>query len=546
MSTKLEISLFGTCVVRVAGDEPQEIRGAKHRALFTILATAPLGRRTRTYLQQTLWGDTSYDAGHQNLRRALSDLRAMLGDDFSVLLHVTNSDIELDLEHVSFVGSPNDGAFLEDLNIRERAFADWVQTIRANPDQVAALFRTTPRANFGRPRPRITALPLKVVGEDQDLRVLADWVAEEACRSLSRSNLLTVISHLSSRAMAERNFDITDVRETLNVDYLIAGTMRRYKGDLVADFDFMDARSGSILWNRHISCPAGDFTDQLQGRLFNVIQSIGRTIADAAITYVRDRPLPQIEDHNLLIAGVSLMHKRQMRDFLKSRELLVEAVRRTPDAAEIHAWLGKWYILSVFNGWTVDAEGDTQKALDHTARALDLDPESSFSLTIDGFAHNNLLQEMSIAEERYNMALEVNPNESLSWLLRGTLMAFQDDGKAAVRGIETARNLSPIDPFGYFYDSLASTAYVAAEDYQKALEFADRSLTMNDRHLSTLRSRATALHFLGRTDEARATAQELLRRQPDFSLEYYRRTHPSANHQVGQRVIEALTAAGIR
>lgn len=545
MAARLEISLFGTCVVRIAGDEPQEIRGAKHRALFAILATAQLGRRTRTYLQQTLWGDTSYDAGHQNLRRALSDLRSILGDDFATLLHVTNSDIELDLDHVTYLGGPEDGAFLEDMNIRERAFVDWVQTVRANPSQVAALFRAVPKAQSGRPRPRITALPLKVMGDDQDLRVLADWVAEEACRSLSRSNLLTVISHLSSRAMAQRSFSIDDVRETLNADYLIAGTLRRVKGDLVADFDFVDARTGSILWNRHIACPEGAFTEQLQGRLANVIQAIGRTIAESAISYVRDRPLPQIEDHNLLIAGVSLMHKRQMRDFLKSRELLTEAARRAPNAADIHAWIGKWYVLSVFNGWTVDAKDDTRLALDNTARALDIDPESSFSLTIDGFAHNNLLQNMTVAEDRYNMALEVNPNESLSWLLRGTLMAFQDDGKAAVRGIETARTLSPIDPFGYFYDSLASSAYVAAEDYAKALEFADRSLTMNDRHLSTLRVRTTALHFLGRTDEARVTAQELLRRQPDFSLEFYRRTHPSANHQVGQRVIEALTAAGV-
>ena len=546
MATRLEISLFGTCVVRIAGDEPQEIRGAKHRALFAILATAPMGRRTRTYLQQTLWGETSYDAGHQNLRRALSDLRTMLGDEFNTLFHVTNSDIELDLEHVSFAGSANDGAFLEDLNIRERAFIDWVQTVRANPAQVAALLRAAPKNATGRPRPRITALPLTVVGDDPNLRILGDWVAEEACRSLSRSNLLTVISHLSSRAMAQRSFDIGEIRDTLNVDYLIAGTMRRFQGDLVADFDFIDTRTGSILWNRHISCPEASFTEDLQGRLANVIQGIGRSIADVAISYVRDRPLPQIEDHNLLIAGVSLMHKRQMRDFLKSRELLAEAASRAPDNSEIHAWLGKWYVLSVFNGWTIDAKDDTQKALDHTARSLDINPHSSFGLTIDGFAHNNLLQNMSVAHERYNTALEVNPNESLSWLLRGTLMAFQDDGKAAVRGIETARNLSPIDPFGYFYDSLASTAYVAAEDYEKALDFADRSLAMNDRHLSTLRARTTALHFLGRTDEARETAQELLRRQPDFSLEFYRRTHPSAAHEVGQRVIEALTAAGIR
>ncbi len=545
LTARLEISLFGTCAIRVVGSETREIRGAKHRALFALLATAPLGRRTRTYLQNTLWGYAGYDSGHQNLRRALSDLRKLMGDDFDAFVHTTNSDIELDLEYVTFVGTPDAGLFLEDLNINEQEFRDWVDGIRAAPEQVAALYRITPRAQLGRPRPRITALPLTVLTPDPELRVLGDWAAEEMCRSLSRSNLLTVISHLSSRAMAHQMIDISSVRETLDVDYLITGTLRRFKGDLVADFDFVDARSGNILWNRNLACPAGEFTDHLQGRLVNVIQSIGRTIADAAIHYVRDRPLPMIEDQHLVIAGVSLMHRPQMRDFLSSREYLVEAAKRMPRAAEPHAWLGKWYVLSVFKGFTTDRAGDTQKALDATARALDIDPESSFSLTIDGFANNNLLKNMDVAEARYTAALDVNPNESLSWLLRGALMAFQDDGMAAIRATQTARSLSPIDPFGYYYDSLASTAYVSAEQFEKGLEFAERSLAVNDRHLSTLRSKVTALHNLGRHGEARETAQMILRRHPEFSLDEYRKSHPSADHRVGKMVIEALHSSGI-
>ncbi len=546
MTTRIEISLFGTCVVRVAGENPVEIRGAKHRALFAMLATAPLGRRTRTYLQNTLWGYAGYDSGHQNLRRALADLRKRIGPSFDQLVHTTNSDVELDLAQVAYIGSPEGGLFLEDLNVTEKDFVAWVQGIRETPDQVAALYRISQSGRTGRPRPRVTALPLAVLEDDRELRVLGDWVAEEACRSLSRSNLLSVISHLSGRALVERMIDIGHVRETLDVDYLIAGTLRRKGTELVADFDFIDARSGDILWNRHVVCNAGQFTSELQSRLVNVIQSVGRTIADAAISYVRDRPLPEIEDHHLLISGVSMMHRRTMRDFLTSREYLMEAADRAPRAAEAHAWLGKWFVLSVFKGFTTDSVGDTQKALDCTARALDIDPENSFSLTMDGFANNNLLKNMDVAERRYHAALDVNPNESLSWLLRGSLMAFQDDGAAAIRATQTARELSPIDPFGYYYDSLGSTAYLAGEQWSKALELADRSLDANDRHTSTYRAKITALHFLDRPEDARRTAQDMMRRQPDFKLDAYRRSHPSADHKLGQRVIEALTASGIQ
>lgn len=537
--------MFGTCVVRVTGNAPCELRGAKHRGLVALLATAPLGRRTRAYLQSTLWGLADYDSGHQNLRRALADMRKIIGAGFDSLFHTTNGDVELDLAKVRYIGNPSAGLFLNDLNIREDAFQSWVSDVRAAPDQIAALYRLSPHLQKGHPRPRITALPLAVLGNDPDLRILADWTAEETCRALSRSNLLSVISHLSSRAMAQKLINISEVRSTLDVDYVVTGTLRRQGGDFIVDFDFIDARSGTILWNRHLSCPALHFTQELLGRLENVIQSIGRTIADAAIRYVRDTPMPVVEDHQLIIAGVSLMHRSPIRDFLRSYAYLAEAATRMPNSAEAHAWVAKWYVLSVFKGLSTDRKGDTQHALDNTARALDIDPHSSFSLTIDGFANSNLLKNMEIAESRYNAALDVNPNESLSWLLRGALMAFQDDGAAAIRATQTARWLSPIDPFGYYYDSLASTAYIAAEDFENALMRAEMSLAVNDRHLSTMRTRTTALHFLGRHEEARASAQELMRRHPSFNIDEYKRNHPSADRRAGMRVIEALTASGI-
>ncbi|EPX81620.1 hypothetical protein [Litoreibacter arenae] len=527
------------------GADGVEIKGAKHRALFALLATAPLGRRTRSYLQRTLWGSSCYDGGRQNLRRALSDLRNLLGADFDRFIKCTNSDVELDLSLVNFLGAPGTGTFMEGTGIRDKGFEEWVASMRADESQIAALYRTTPRTELGRPLPRITALPFqRIVGGD-DLSVLGDWLAEEVCRSLSRSNLLSVISHLSSRALAARTTDTLDVRRELDVDYFVTGSIRDMGGRIVVDMDFVDARDGNILWTRQIAGPQSNFWDNVTSGLDGVVRAIGRSIADEAIAYVNDRPLPELEDHHLVIGGVSLMHRPTFRDFAKSRTLLEEAVLRAPMVAETHAWLAKWYVLSVFNGWTTDQKGDTQKALDSSSRALDINPDSSFSLVIDGFAHNNLMQRMDVASQRYDTAIDINPNESLSWLLRGALLAFQDEGIDAIAAAEQARNLSPIDPFGYYYDSLSSTAYLAAEDYQRALELAERSLAFNDRHLSTLRAKITALHFLGRGEEAQTAGAELLRRAPGFSLTNYKSAHPVAKAALGLKVIAALEAAGI-
>lgn len=542
MAPRMEIALFGTCAVRVQDGTPVEIRGAKHRGLFAILATSPMGRRSRSSLQETLWGASDYDSGHQNLRRALSDLRKQMGEHFDAFVSATATDVQLSLENVHFV--PGQGAFLQDLNVREPAFVDWRDGLRARPEQLAALGRAS-EGGVRRLRPRISALPLTALDGDPGLAVIGDWVAEEICRSLSRSRLLTVISHLSGRAMAQRVIDIGDVRKTLGVDYLVSGTIRRQGGEVICDFDFVDIATGALLWNRNIVCHAGKATEHLPDHLAGVIRAIGRSVAETTLKNLRGMRLPDVANHELLIAGVASMHRRALKDFLTARQYLEEAARRSPETSDIHAWLGKWRVLNIFKGYTTDRARDTGRALDCTARALDLDPESSFALTIDGFAHANILRRMDVAGQRYTAALDNNPNESLSWLLRGALLAFQDEGAAAVRATDTARRLSPIDPFGYYYDSLAATAHLAAGEFARALDCAARSLSTNDRHISTLRTKIAAQHCLGDGEGARATARDLMSRFPDFRLDDYRRTHPSAEKRTGKLVIEALRAAGI-
>jgi tetratricopeptide (TPR) repeat protein len=283
-----------------------------------------------------------------------------------------------------------------------------------------------------------------------------------------------------------------------------------------------------------------------EGSIAAVVAAVGAAIADEALTHVVDRPIASIDDHRLVIAGVKLMNRTTLSELARARLLLEEAARRDPYAPEVHAWLGKWYFLSVFNGWSVNAKEEIQFGLDCTARSLDLSPDNAFCLAIDGLAQSNLVKRLDIAEQRYDSALSINPCESLSLLLRGTLHAFRDEGQQAVELVDQARKRTPIDPFRYFYESLSATAYLSAGRYQEALNFADTSLALNNRHLSTLRARIIALHNLDRGDELRQAGQQLMRAAPGFTVENYLSEHPAAGSKFGAMAAAALRAANIR
>jgi TolB-like protein len=542
---RIAINLFGACQVTSIDQVVFELTGAKHKALFALLVTAPFGRRTRSFLQETLWGTACYDTGRQSLRRALSDIKQIMGKCYEEVLTSTNSDVTIDLNRVSFIGRPGNGELLEGLDLRERGFISWITALRQNSEQLHSLFSHPLQVISNPVLPVIAVLPFRTINGNVEESVLGDWVAEETCRSLSRSRLLAVISHLSCRELSQNIIDLSSVKARLGADYCVVGTIRPSGSSLVLDADFIDTRTSQIQWTRQFTTPKKHFLERSAEGISAIVKAASSAIADDALDHVSCRTLADIEDHRLIIAGVKLMHCATLRDFALSRELIEESIRRAPRTAEAHAWLGKWYVLSVFNGWSTDNAKDTQSAIDNTSRALDLSPDNAFCLTIDGFVHNNLLRQLDVADQRFTTALDLNPNESLSWLLKGALHTFKDEGEAAVTATMKARNLSPIDPFGYYYDAHAAGAYLCAGKYQTALELADIAHKKNDRHLSTLRIKLFAAHFLQKYSLRENAAREIMRKQPDFTVAKYLKSHPSAEYEMGRKMKDALLSAGI-
>ena len=542
----LDINLFGACIVRSADPNGFEVTGSKHKALFALLATASFGRRTRAYLQDMLWGTSTYDGGRQSLRRALSDIKSIMGADFDRLLSPTHSEISLDLNRVQFIGRPGQGEFLEGLDIRDEGFNDWLRSVRANPDQIYGLYSARHQPPPVTMQPSVAILPFRAVNGDPRYEVLGDWLAEEISRSLSRSNLLSVISHLSSRQVTGRQVDMCRVRDDLGVDYCLSGCVRPFRDDAILDVDFIDVASGAILWTRQFHSGIAEFCSDDSPAVSEIVPAIGRKIATESLRHAKGRSVAALDDHRLLLAGVSLMHSLRLKHLAKSRDLIEEAIRRAPLSAESHAWLGEWYVMAVTNGWSTDQARDAQLAKDCTARALDIDPDNAFCTSIDGVIHSNLLSEVDIADRCFKKALALNPNDSMAWLCSGVLHAYRGNGTVAVEQVEKARRLSPIDPLGYFFDALSATAYLANEDYVGALDLAENSLRSNDRHISTLRAKIMAQHNLGYAAAAKETALQLMRLQPAFTIDAYRRQHPAAESKIGQDAIAAMRAAGIK
>ncbi len=394
-------------------------------------------------------------------------------------------------------------------------------------------------------RATIAVIPFRPRALQSTDDVLGQLLADEVISALSHSPEVNVISRLSTSTFQGRDVKLEDVSAYLRADYVVSGSYHVDGDRVTLKAEMAETRSMQVIWSQSLKGSvngviAGD--DPLANHL------VGQACAAMMVRELQQSQgkAPQsLQNHTLLLSSIALMHRISPLAFQRSEQLLQVLIDRTPRLASPYAWMAKWHVLRVTQGWSSDAQSDGKVALENTKRALDRDATSSLAMTVEGQVNTYILKRLDIAEQLYAQALQSNPNDSLAWLLKGTLHAFRDEGKEAVRHTRHALKLSPLDPLKYYFDSLAATAALSAHDYARALQLTERSLRLNRTHASTLRVMITALCRLGRMDDARRQAQQLLKLEPGFSVALLMERSPGAPYKIGRDVATALADAGV-
>jgi adenylate cyclase len=393
--------------------------------------------------------------------------------------------------------------------------------------------------------PSIAVVPFSCHELKSGGSVVGQVLAEEIIRALSQSQDLAVISRLSTTVFQDREITAFQIGSHLRADYVLSGRCRGGDRCLIVDVELADPKSGRVLWTKRFKGRYQELLEGGQELLEELVADIGSAVVARELQRSRLQSLPTLKAYTLLMGAIALMHRLSRRDFEQARELLGALIDRGTRQPVPQAWLANWHVLRVQQGWSTDRRQDARHALECTKRALDVDPDCSLALAIDGFVHTNLLKRLDIAEGRYDLAIAANPSNSLAWLLKGTLHAFKGEGEQAIDDTQRALKLTPLDPHKYFYDSLAASACIAAEQYDAAYQLARRSLRLNRKHTSTLRVMIVAQWELGLEMEARQTLQELLRLEPTLTVSKWLKCAPSAAYRVGQHFAHVLRQAGL-
>jgi class 3 adenylate cyclase/tetratricopeptide (TPR) repeat protein len=384
-------------------------------------------------------------------------------------------------------------------------------------------------------RATVAVLPFSTGGE-MPHGTSGDTLADELVASLARSDTLQVLSRLSSSAVAAG-------LAHGGARYLLTGRARLQADTLVLYAELADTHSGHVIWAENFRgevTERGTVDAQLLCRL---VAGMHAAVFQHEVELARGRPLPALPEATLLLAGVGLMHRLSPVDMDHSRSMLEHLVERWRRHAMAHAWLAHLHVLRLQQAGAGFRGPDQALARAHGAAGVQSAPESAMVLALDGHASLHGARNTQGAADRYAQALSLAPEHSIALLFRAELLAMQGTGRLARSMAARASDGLVLEPLRYMYDAVAALAALADDESQEAARLARLSLERNPRYLPAWQTLIVAQVEAERLGEARASQQQLLKRQPAFSVSNFLDGTP-LGEDLARRFADRLLSAG--
>jgi serine/threonine protein kinase len=385
----------------------------------------------------------------------------------------------------------------------------------------------------------VAVLPFESFGDDKENAYLADGIQDDVLTDLTKAADLKVISRRSVSQYRDTKQSIRQIGQALQVTHVLEGSVRKVAGRIHVTAQLIDTRNETETWAEKYDRDVADLF-QIQSEISQaIVARLEATLSPAARAAIEEKPTQDKEAYDLYLrartlvnpqAGtqigieiqensrkaIPLLESAISRDPkfalaycvlgdahllledgpVKAKEAIDTALRISPNSAEAHLILAKYFLhddpepedvsagekelliaaaglpgrVDVFNlrAELEQQRGQWKQALHDREKAVELDPRDSFAaeylVTL-----NIMLRRYEEAERVIAHATAVMPQQSTDflWRQKALIAVARGDAKAAMAALDA----NPLRNLGvYGVNHQIAHVFVLERDYAKAEE----------------------------------------------------------------------------
>ena len=417
------------------------------------------------------------------------------------------------------------------------AGAIWKIYLSAGPIPIASL----DRMKYPLPdNPSIAVIPFANMSGDPKQEFLSDGITESIITALSKVPRLFVIARNSTFTYKGKPVNVKQVSEELGVRYVMEGSVQRSADRIRINAQMVDALTGHHIWAEKYDRELKDIFVLQDEITMKIITALQVKLTAGEYAHLVAKGAKNVEAYIKLLQAYELHTTKEGN--VQARKILEEAIVLDPEYSRLYSALAGTHSNDLWYGTTDSPERSLARALEATRKAISLDDSNAAAYGALGWIYGMKRQyDQAIAECERAVSLSPNSAEAFEWL--GTVLTWAGRAEEAVKYLEHAIRLNPM-PLTSTLNFLA-VAYRDSGQYEKAIETSKKALQQQPSYQFPYIHMTISYIRLGREQEARAAAAELLKVNPKFSLERYAKVLPFPR-PIADRVVEDLRKAGLK
>ena len=392
-------------------------------------------------------------------------------------------------------------------------------------------------------KPSIAVLPFVNMSGDPEQEYFSDGITEEIITALSKTPKLFVIARNSTFTYKGKSVKVQQIGRELGVKYVLEGSVRKTEDTVRITAQLVDARTGNHLWAERYDRNLKDIFALQDEITMKIIKELQVRLTEGERLRLYSKGTDNLKAYLKLLEASEHFQRMNDEGNAKARNLYEEAIALDPEYPEAYASLGWTHLLDVWLESSRSPGESMRQAFELARKSVALDDSCQ---PAHGLLSNLYLMQRQHekAIEEAEKAIALDPNSADAYAHLGQVLVFSGKPEGAVLSLEKAIRLNPIAPSWYWH--MIGMAYREMGRHEESITACKKAIHRQPDNLFAYLVLTATYSLLGREDEARAAAAEILRISPKFSLDYFAKTRPHIDPANTASYIDALRKAGLK
>jgi len=393
-------------------------------------------------------------------------------------------------------------------------------------------------------KPSIAVLPFTNMSGDPKKDYLSGGLAEEIINALTRLPQVFVVARNSTFSYKGKPVKVQKVAEEMGVKYVMEGSVQ-WSGDrLRITAQLVDATTGHHIFSERYDRELRDVFALQDEITMKVLTAMRVKLVEGEAARVIAKGTKNLD------AYLKVMQATQLRiaftnkeSMARSRQLSEEAIGLDPGYALAYSSAAVALANEVLFGAYKNPKEPLERAMKLAEKGVALDDSLANSHSaLSWLWIMNRDYDKGVAEAERAVALE--PGSALTHMQLGSNLNYAGRYEEAIPVLKNALRLMPI-PHTVCLLHLG-ISYRMLGRYEESIAVLKQLIRLEPDALGAHRGLAATYMLAGKEAEARAEALEVLRINPNYSLERFAKSLPLKNQADIDREVDALRKAGLK